>query len=77
MPVSDVDPWLQEAQQANDSEAMQWFTRTVLRHVEVREQNHKRPITLNVLHIRRLRFCIYMENLTWTDLHTIANTYQC
>ena len=43
-PVIDVDLWIQEARQANDSEVIQWFTRTVLHQLEAKTQNYKKKL---------------------------------
>ena len=75
-PVMDVDLWLLEVRQASDSDAIQWFTRTILQPGEVGEQVRKRPRMLNVLHQRWLRLGAYAEHLARTHLRTIANTYQ-
>ena len=50
--VIDVDTWLHEARQANDCEALQWFTRTILHQETITTQQRKRPRTLSVLYNR-------------------------
>ena len=74
-PVIDVDLWLHEARQANDWDAIQWFTRTIHLPGKVRQKVHKRPRMLNVLHHRWLRLGAYAENLARTHTHIIAYTY--
>ena len=76
-PVITLDPSIQEARQANNSEMIQWFARTVLQQVEAKKQYRKKPRILNALHNRWLLSCTYMEDVTRTHLFTIASTYQC
>ena len=51
-PPIDVDTWLQEAWQANDTKAMHWFTRTILHQTTTTTPSRKKPRIVNVLHIR-------------------------
>ena len=76
-PFFDVDLWLYEARQINNSEAIQWFTRTILQQGEARKQNHKKPRMLNVPHNRWLQICTCMEDLAWANLPTTTNHLGC
>ena len=75
-PVIDVDTWLQEARQANDSDAVQWFTRTILHRATTTKQQCKRPKTLNALHNRRTTTLKCMENLARKHLRATKAVYK-
>ena len=74
-PVVDVDTWLQEARQASDSDAVQWFTRTILHQATTTTQPCKRPRTLNAKHHRWITTLNSMEDLTRKHLRTTTHAY--
>ena len=49
-PMIEVDTWLQEAQLANDKEAVRWFTHIILHHRTTTKHSYKKPKTLNMPH---------------------------
>ena len=73
--VIDVDTWLQEARQASDSDAVQWFTHTMLHRATTMTQPCKRPRTLNALHNRWTTTLNYMEDLTRKHLRAMTHAY--
>ena len=71
----DVDTWLHEARQANDREAVQWLTRTILHQETTTTQQRKRPRTLNVLHNCWTTTLRRMEDLARKHLHVTTHAY--
>ena len=74
-PVIDVDTWLHEARQANDHEAVQWFTRTIFHQETTRKKHCKRPRTLNALHNCQTTTLRRREDLACKHLHVTKHTY--
>ena len=74
-PVIDADTWLQEARLANDSEAVQWFSHTVLHQVTTTSQQRKRPRTLNAVHKSWTSTLKRMEDLNRKHLRVPTHAY--
>ena len=71
--VINVDTWLQEAQ--HDTEAVWWFTRTILHQTTTTTHSYKRPKTLNMLHNHRTTTLNRLEDLTCRHLHAAMQAY--
>ena len=74
--VTDVDTWLQEARQPNNTEAVHWFTRTILHQTTTTTPSRKKPRTLNMLHMCWTTILSRMEDLTGRHLRTMTHNYQ-
>ena len=75
--VVGVDTWLQEACQANDTEAVRWFTRTILHQTTTTAHSCKRPRWLRAYRMRcashALTMCGNNIYLTQRGLTTLQN----
>ena len=74
-PVMDVDTWLHKARQANNHEAVQWFTRTILHQETTTTQQRKRPRTLNAQHNSWTTTLTCMEDLARKHPHATTHAY--
>ena len=75
-PAMDVDTWLQEARHTNDTEAVRWFTRTILHQTTTTAHWCKRPRSLNMLHNRWTTALTCMEDLICRHLCATTHAYK-